>query len=88
MTAQVRELDSLRDIRHYLHELAQPMATVIGLVDLLLLEMDEHNPFFEEVENISQQLEKVLETIGEIRRLAREATDDRARPVPGPALAV
>ncbi len=88
MSGQVREFEPIKDIRHYLHELAQPMATVIGLVDLLLLEMNEHNPFFEEVEAISQQLEKVLETIGEIRRLAREASDDRTRTAPGPALAV
>jgi len=67
--------DPLQHIRHSLHELAQPLAAVTGLVDLLLLEIDENHSMFQEVEMISQQLEKVLEIIGEIRRIAREASD-------------
>jgi signal transduction histidine kinase len=60
-------------IRHFLHDLAQPLATVTGLVDLLLLELDENDKVYEEIQLISQQLEKVLAIIEEIRRLAREA---------------
>jgi signal transduction histidine kinase len=62
----------LRDIRESLHDLAQPLAAVTGMVDLLLLECDEDNPIFEEVRMISDQLQKVLEIVTEIRRLARE----------------
>ena len=62
----------LKDIRDSLHDLAQPLAAVTGMVDLLLLECDEDNPVFEEVRLISEQLQKVLEIVTEIRRLARE----------------
>jgi signal transduction histidine kinase len=61
----------LKDIRDSLHDLAQPLAAVTGMVDLLLLECDEDNPVFEEVRMISDQLQKVLEIVTEIRRLAR-----------------
>jgi signal transduction histidine kinase len=66
----------LQDIRHSLHDLAQPLAAVTGLVDLLLLEMDETHPWFQEIMTISLQLEKVLDIIGEIRRIAREASEE------------
>jgi signal transduction histidine kinase len=72
-------------IRHSLHELAQPLAAVTGLVDLLLLEIDQDNAMFHEIQMISQQLEKVLEIIGEIRRIAREASETLALEPP-PAL--
>ncbi len=61
-------------IRHSLHALAQPLAAVTGLVDLLLLEMDEDDEMFQEIQLISEQLNKVLKIIEEIRRIAREAT--------------
>jgi signal transduction histidine kinase len=64
----------LMNIRHSLHALAQPLAAVTGLVDLLLLEMDEEDEMFPEIRLISEQLEKVLRIIEEIRRIAREAT--------------
>lgn len=71
------ELDNpLQDIRHSLHDLAQPLAAVTGLVDLLLLDIDETHPWFREIMTISQQLEKVLDIIGEIRRIAREASEE------------
>ena len=64
--------DNLRDI---LHDLAQPLSTVTGLIDLMLLEMDERDKMFQEVRLISQQLEKVMDIVGEIRRLALEAAN-------------
>jgi signal transduction histidine kinase len=69
----------LKDIRDSLHDLAQPLAAVTGMVDLLLLECDETNPVFEEVRMISEQLQKVLEIVTEIRRLAREPVSKPAR---------
>ena len=62
--------NNLRDI---LHDLAQPLSTVTGLIDLMLLEMDERDKMFQEVRLISQQLEKVMQIVGEIRRMALEA---------------
>lgn len=66
------------NLRHFLHDLAQPLSTVTGLIDLLLLELDERDKMFQEVQLISQQLEKVIEIIGEIRRIAREAAEHEA----------
>ena len=63
------------NLRHILHDLAQPLATVTGLIDLMLLELDERDKMFQEVQLISQQLEKVMQIVGEIRRMAREAAD-------------
>ena len=64
--------DNLRDI---LHDLAQPLSTVTGLIDLMLLELDERDKMFQEVQLISQQLEKVMDIVGEIRRMALEAAN-------------
>jgi signal transduction histidine kinase len=69
----------LKDIRESLHDLAQPLAAVTGMVDLLLLECDETSPIFEEVRMISDQLQKVLEIVTEIRRLAREPVSQPRR---------
>jgi hypothetical protein len=63
------------NLRHSLHDLAQPLGTVTGLVDLILLELDERDKMFREVQLISQQMEKVMQIVGEIRRMTREAAD-------------
>ena len=63
------------NLRHFLHDLAQPLGTVTGLIDLMLLELDERDKMFREVQLISQQLEKVMQIVGEIRRMTREAAD-------------
>ena len=63
------------NLRNFLHDLAQPLSTVTGLIDLMLLELDERDKMFQEVQLISQQLEKVLEIVGEIRRMALEAAN-------------
>ena len=71
------------NLRNFLHDLAQPLSTVTGLIDLMLLEMDERDRMFQEVQLISQQLEKVMQIVGEIRRMALEAAD-RERKALGP----
>jgi signal transduction histidine kinase len=68
--------DPLQHIRQSLHDLSQPLAAVTGLVDLLLLEMEEDSSFFKEVQMISIQLERVLTIVKEIRQIARQAADD------------
>ena len=75
------------NLRHFLHDLAQPLSTVTGLIDLMLLEMDERDKLFREVQLISRQLEKVMTIIGEIRRMAVEAADRERKtlePQPSP----
>lgn len=68
-----------QNLRHLLHDLAQPLATITGLIDLLLLELKEGDKMFQEVNLISQQLEKVLQIIEEVHRIAREATEGETR---------
>jgi signal transduction histidine kinase len=76
MSGQEAEFSPYYDnLRHFLHDLAQPLATVTGLVDLLLLELDERDRIFQEIQLISQQLEKVMQIIGEIRQMTREAAE-------------
>lgn len=76
MSGQEVEFSPYYDnLRHCLHDLAQPLATVTGLVDLLLLELDERDKIFQEVQLISQQLEKVMQIVEEIRQMTREAAE-------------
>ncbi len=65
---------TLVNIRQSLHNLAQPLAVLTGLVDLLLLEMDQPDPALPDVRQISLQLERVLQIVGDMHRLAREAS--------------
>lgn len=69
---------SYENLRHILHDLAQPLATVTGLVDLLLLEMDERDKLFQEVQLINEQLDRIMTIIGEIRQIVREAAQSEA----------
>jgi signal transduction histidine kinase len=71
-------------LRHFLHDLAQPLSAVTGLIDLMLLELDERDKMFQEVQLISQQLEKVMQIVGEIRRMAREAADHERESLESP----
>lgn len=64
--------ETIRNIRQSLHDLAQPLAVLTGLVDLLLLEMDQADPTLQDVRQISEQLERVLRIVGEMHRMARE----------------
>jgi signal transduction histidine kinase len=72
------------NLRHVLHDLAQPLATVTGLIDLMLLELDERDKMFREVQLISQQLEKVMQIVEEIRRMTREAADRESQTLNSP----
>ena len=67
------------NLRNILHDLAQPLSTVTGLIDLMLLELDERDKMFREVQLISQQLEKVMQIVGEIRQMTREAADQERK---------
>jgi signal transduction histidine kinase len=64
-----------KKLRHLLHDLAQPLATITGLIDLLLLELKEGDRMFQEIQLISEQLEKLIQIIEEVHRVAREAAD-------------
>jgi sensor histidine kinase regulating citrate/malate metabolism len=72
------------NLRHSLHDLVQPLSTVTGLIDLMLLEMDERDKMFREVQLISQQLEKVIEIVGEIRRLTHDAFNNEKKALAPP----
>jgi signal transduction histidine kinase len=75
-------VDTLIQIRKLLHELAQPLAATVGLTDLLVLRLDQTSPTYQEIQTLSQQLDRVLQYIDEIRSLARAATpglEDRGK---------
>jgi len=65
---------ALLDIRRSLHELAQPLAAVTGIVDLMLLEQNRDSPLYNDIKTINERLEKVLEIITHIQEITREAT--------------
>lgn len=75
--------EAINDIRHSLHDLAQPLAAVTGLIDLLLLEGQSGNPVYEEIQIISEKLEQVLDIIAHIRDLARTASQQYGEKIPG-----
>ena len=86
MPRQEGQIAPLYDnLRNFLHDLAQPLSTVTGLIDLMLLEMNERDKMFQEVQLISQQLEKVMEIVAEIRRMALEAASHESKAL-GPSL--
>lgn len=66
--------EALIDIRQSLHELAQPLTAVTGMVDLMLLEKEGDNPLYQDIEMINERLEKVLEILAHIRDITRAAT--------------
>ena len=76
--AKPAPLDLVLNTRQSLHDLAQPLAALTGLVDLLLLETAADDPRRPDVQRISEQLERVLEIVGEIRRMLREASGAEA----------
>ena len=65
---------ALYDIRRSLHELAQPLAAVTGIVDLMLLEQKEDSPLYQDIQLINERLEKVLEIVAHIQTITRSAT--------------
>jgi signal transduction histidine kinase len=65
---------ALYDIRRSLHELAQPLAAVTGIVDLMLLEQREDSPLYQDIQLINERLEKVLEIVAHIQTITRSAT--------------
>ena len=65
---------ALHDIRRSLHELAQPLAAVTGIVDLMLLEQEGDSPLYDDIQLINERLEKVLEIVSHIQAIIRAAT--------------
>ncbi len=65
---------ALDDIRRSLHDLAQPLAAVTGIVDLMLLEQGGDSPVYEDINLINDRLEKILEIVAHIQAITRAAT--------------
>jgi signal transduction histidine kinase len=57
-----------------LHELAQPLAAVTGIVDLMLLEQQGDSPLYDDINLINERLEKILEIVAHIQAITRAAT--------------
>jgi hypothetical protein len=65
---------ALNDIRRSLHDLAQPLAAVTGIVDLMLLEQVGDSALYEDIQLVNERLEKVLEIVAHIQSITRAAT--------------
>ncbi len=65
---------ALLDIRRSLHELAQPLAAVTGIVDLMLMEQQEDSPYYEDIKTINERLEKILEILAHIQEIVQAVT--------------
>jgi signal transduction histidine kinase len=65
---------ALHDIRRSLHDLAQPLAAVTGIVDLMLLEQGGDSALYEDIQLVNERLEKVLEIVAHIQSITRAAT--------------
>jgi signal transduction histidine kinase len=77
--AVITSSDQLLDIRQSLHALAQPLAILTGLVDLLLLDVEEDDPKVQDLRLISEQLGKIRQIVLEIRLLVRDASGEPGR---------
>ncbi len=77
----MQDSEAIKNIRQSLHELAQPLAAVAGLIDLLLIEQPPDSPLYEEIRTISDKLEQVLEIVNRIREITRAASQT---PMEGP----
>jgi|GEM_PF-3297362 len=75
---------AIKEIRNALHELAQPLAVITGTIDLLMLELDQHSEIFQDVKNISDQLEHILTIIDDIRSVARQISPNGGSKVAQP----
>ena len=41
------------------HEMSQPMQTILGNCELLLMDMDEHDPFYDRINTIKTQMDRM-----------------------------
>lgn len=62
----------VKSMRHMLHDMAQPLSVMAGTVDLLMIESDPRSRQFDEIRNISEQLQLLIEKMEELRQLARQ----------------
>ncbi len=62
----------VRSMRPMLHDLAQPLSILAGTVDLLMIESDPSSQQFQEVKNLSEQLQVIINKMETIRQLARQ----------------
>ena len=68
----MKAVEVLQKIRHSIHELAQPLSAVTGLVDLLLLEFAYDEALHRDISLLRQQLQRVIDLTADLRQLTRE----------------
>ncbi|MBM4289240.1 MAG: hypothetical protein FJ135_14060 [Deltaproteobacteria bacterium] len=79
-------LDYVRHMRSALHDLAQPLSVMAGAVDLLMFETDPHSQQFDDIRQISNQLQLIIDKMTAIRQMTQKITasvgplDVRSRP--------
>ncbi len=59
-----------QQLRQALHELAQPLAIIVGTIDLLLYEAGDGWRQNRELEQVSRCLQQIIDLVNDLRRLA------------------
>jgi signal transduction histidine kinase len=73
-------INYLKSMRLMLHDLAQPLSVMAGRVDLLMIESDPQSEQFDDIKNISDQLQVIMDKMNEIRQLARQMNTSVEQP--------
>ncbi|MFH1990779.1 MAG: histidine kinase dimerization/phospho-acceptor domain-containing protein [Pseudomonadota bacterium] len=61
------------------HELNQPLQSIMGYSDLIMMDLDESNPMYERLFKIRQQSEKMAEITRELMSIIRHETEQIER---------
>ncbi len=58
------------------HELNQPLQSISGYSDLIIMDLDEGNPFYERMHKIRLQVDKMTQISRKLMSIARYETKD------------
>ncbi|MEE8430874.1 MAG: histidine kinase dimerization/phospho-acceptor domain-containing protein [Candidatus Desulfatibia sp.] len=59
------------------HELNQPLQSISGYSDLIIMDLDEGNPFYERMHKIRLQVDKMAQISRKLMSIARYESTDR-----------
>jgi PAS domain S-box-containing protein len=58
------------------HELNQPMQAIIGYSELLMMDIEDDNPYYSKIKNIKEQVEKLGKTTKKLANITKYETTD------------
>lgn len=62
----------VKSMRLKLHDLAQPLSVLAGMVDLLMIEAEPASQLSNEMQHLSTHLQVILDKMAEIRQIAQQ----------------